>query len=75
MEPAWSPGLAGVLTVSVTVRDAPGASDTECADRFPNRCQAAVLAPNWAGAEEAVETVPRRAVHSPGAGSDTWTFA
>src|ERR1700677_2260646 len=74
MEPAWSPGDSGVWTVSVTAREPPGGSVTERADRVPNGSQVAVLAPNSAGTDVAVELVPSTAVHSPAAGSDTWTF-
>ena len=44
IDSAWSPGWAGVETVSVKVREASGASVTEIADSLPKRRQVAVLA-------------------------------
>ena len=46
ISPAWSPGCAGVGTVSVTLADVLGASVTELVDRLPKFCQVAVLAWN-----------------------------
>src|SRR5215472_8584050 len=48
IEPAVSPGLAGVLTFSLKLLDAPGARVTECLDSEPKGLNVDVVARNGA---------------------------
>src|SRR5260370_5585011 len=73
---AWSPGFAGVETVSVTLPDAPGAKVSEFFDSAPNGCATEVVTRNGAWMLDGLPSgiAWTSAVHVPGAGLATWAF-